>query len=499
MSADLRDDADFVVVGTGAGGATAARVLSGAGHSVVMLEEGPEIAPADRKKDLLGAMRDTFREMGTTIAKAPLPFPVLQGRLVGGTTAINSGIIWRMPEAIREDWRARFGLGDLVDDKALDGAFDRIEDELGIGVTPRQIMGRNSEVLEVGARALGYEGHLTLRNTPGCEGTNLCLQGCRGSKRQGMDVSYVPRSIASGARLHPLARVRRVVIQGGRAVSVVGEVVDRETRRPVGTLEVRARRGVIVSGGVVQTAVILRRSGLRGLVGERFQAHPGSAIVGRFEEPINMAFGATQGYQVPLFDRGYKIESLSLPPEVLAVRLPGAGAQWQERISRMNHYAQWAVMVRMLAHGRVRPGFGRMADVRYSPGLDDLEKLRHGFALAARMMFAAGAIEVYPGIGGRPEILRDVSEVKRIEEGPIGRRDFHLLATHLFGTACAGSDPRRSVVSPTLESHDVQDLFVMDASVFPTNIGVNPQHSIMGVVWRAAEQLANRSARPVAA
>nr|MCU0672000.1 GMC family oxidoreductase [Myxococcota bacterium] len=66
-------------------------------------------------------------------------------------------------------------------------------------------------------------------------------------------------------------------------------------------------------------------------------------------------------------------------------------------------------------------------------------------------------------------------------------------------TAVAGSDPSRSVVDPMLESHAVRGLYVMDASVFPTNMGVNPQHSIMAIVWRAAEQLARRAEQRAAA
>jgi choline dehydrogenase-like flavoprotein len=107
------------------------------------------------------------------------------------------------------------------------------------------------------------------------------------------------------------------------------------------------------------------------------------------------------------------------------------------------------------------------------------------------MFFAAGATEVFPGIARRPQILKDISEVDALEQGELTHDDFHMVASHLFGTACAGSDPAKSVVAPSLESHAVRGLYVMDASVFPTNLGVNPQHSIMALVHRAAERLAN--------
>ena len=106
----LSDEADFVIIGTGAGGATAARVLAASGCSVVMLEEGPWLTREDRPRDLLRAMGAAVRHFGTQATVGSTPIPLLQGRLVGGSTAINSGIIWRMPEDVRRQWIDEHGL-----------------------------------------------------------------------------------------------------------------------------------------------------------------------------------------------------------------------------------------------------------------------------------------------------------------------------------------------------------------------------------------------------
>src|SRR5690606_1778774 len=86
----LEDEADFVVVGTGAGGATAARVLSEAGFELALVEEGAFLRPEDRPRELLDAMALAVRGMATMATDSVVPMPLLTGRCVGGSTAINS-------------------------------------------------------------------------------------------------------------------------------------------------------------------------------------------------------------------------------------------------------------------------------------------------------------------------------------------------------------------------------------------------------------------------
>ena len=484
------DTADVVIVGTGAGGATAARVLAAAGIDVLMLEEGPRLRTPDRPRDALRTLAGTMRSGGTQTTTGTHPIPILQAACVGGSTAVNSGIIWRMPDDVRADWTKNHGLGELVDAASFERIYERIEGDLDVAETSDEVLGGNATLMRVASERMGLPGKAISRNAGRCQARGECLQGCPGERRQSMDVSYVPMAMKDGARLMTLCRVEKVWIEGGRAVGVLGSRLDAETRKPVGRFRVRAEK-VIVSAGVVHTPLILRRSGLRGMVGRRFQGHPGAAIVGRFDHPVRMSYGATQGYEVPMRERGYKLESLSLPPEMLAARLPGVGREWQERTANLDCYAQWCAQVRMKAHGRVMPG-PLWPLVFYEPTDSDLDRIQEALTLIMRMMFEAGAVEVYPGIDGLPEVMRSISEVDEAASRRWERGAIHLVVSHLFGTAVAGHDPRASVVDPQLQSHQVRDLYVMDASVFPTNMGVNPQHSIMAVVMRASERLAQR-------
>ncbi len=485
-------EADYVIVGTGAGGATAGRVLSMAGRSVLFLEEGPLLGPEERPHELANAMPLTIRDVGTQATSGLSPIVLLQGRLVGGSTAVNSAIMWRLPEDVRRTFVEEHGLAALCDAAALERVYETLERELEVAPTAATMLGGNGRRMAEGARLLGLHGRPTTRNAGRCEGRSRCLQGCPGGARTSMDVSYVPMTLAHGGALESGARAERVLVERQRAVGVVARRTSGEK------IVARARLGVIVAAGAVHTPLLLHESGVFGLAGQRFQAHPGSAVVGRFPERIDMASGATQSYEVPMHDRGYKLESLSLPPELMAARIPGAGAEWVERIAAIDHCAQWVAAIKMEAMGRVRRGlFGPRVD--YAPTRRDLRVAKDAVLTLCRMMFAAGAVEVYPGIARAPDAVRSMGELDAIERLEPRADDFHLVASHLFGTACAGNDPSRSVVGERLEAHAIKRLYVMDASVLPTNTGVNPQQSIMALAYRGASFLANESSRSLAA
>ncbi len=83
---------DYVIVGSGAAGATAARVLVDTGARVAVVEEGPAVATAEFRDQLFPAFRRMFRGMGTQIAHGRAEIPVIQGSCLGGSTQVPQTI-----------------------------------------------------------------------------------------------------------------------------------------------------------------------------------------------------------------------------------------------------------------------------------------------------------------------------------------------------------------------------------------------------------------------
>ena len=116
-----------------------------------------------------------------------------------------------------------------------------------------------------------------------------------------------------------------------------------------------------------------------------------------------------------------------------------------------------------------------------------MHRLRAGLYLTAQMHFAAGAKAIIPGIHGLPYKLGP-DDLELIKHAPLEHRRYITIMTHLFGGAVMGGDPRTSVCDPTGKVRGTRNLFVSDAAAIPTVLGVNPQHTIMGLARHFAER-----------
>lgn len=484
-------DADFVVVGSGAGGASAAVTLARGGASVVIVEAGPWRDPTDYASSTYGALRDMMDDWGATITMGRALWPVVQARLVGGTTVINSAICVRTPADIFDEWQQNFGIGD-----GGKGAYaarlwrwqDQIEAELCVDETGPEAMGRSNQLALKGDAAAAYDGHVIRRYAKGCVGSGQCLQGCRSVRKQSTNLNYVPEVLERGGGVLSCAPVDRIVFEGTRAVGVTGRFLHPQTRAVGAKFTARARKGVFIAASATWSPVILKRSGLKSpLVGANFKAHPGTGVFGLYDEPVDMNQGTTQGWASTRFrqDEGLKLETLSIPMEMAISRFAGGGRVWMERIQKYRHIAMWVHALRAQSAGRIDVSFTGRPVVRYSFDETDMRRFRNGMLRVAQLHFAAGAREVVTGIHGLPFSLGP-DQLDLLANAPLDPKCYVAILSHLFGGCIMGVDASTSVCDPTGRVHGRTGLYIADASMFPDNIGVNPQHTIMALAMDVA-------------
>ena len=480
-----------MVVGSGAGGAAAAVTLARGGASVVVVEAGAWRDPDDYPSSAYGAMRDLMEDFGAQVTVGRAIWPVVQARTVGGTTVINSAICVRTPADIFAQWETEHGVGGLS--KRVWAAQDRLERELSVEEVPEGSRGRSNTMAKQAGDALGWsDSHYMHRYVKQCAGTGQCMQGCRGRRKQSLNLNFLPEVLARGGTVVSCAPVERIGFEGTRAVGVMGRFVHPVTKEKGAAFEVRARRAVVVAASATHSPVLLMRSGLKlKALGHFFRSHPGTGVFGVYDAPVDQNRGTTQGWASVAFREspGLKLETLAIPPELVAGRLSGGGAQLMERLWQYRHLAMWCLAVRAESCGTVRPTpFGMKPVVRYTLNRADMERLRYGLVLLAKQHFAAGARSIIPGVAGMPFELK-ADQAGLLEQAPLDPRAYVAILSHLFGGCVMGRDANSSVTDARGRVHGVQGLVVADASVIPTNLGVNPQHTIMALAQLFAEEL----------
>jgi len=482
---DLERSADLVVVGSGPAGAAVACEATAQGASVVVVEAGPWVEARDFPLSAFSSMSMLYRDMGSSLLVGGAPIPYLQGKMVGGSSPINGAICWRLPRDVHAEWSAADpALRDALPWDEIETITDAIEARIGVAPTDPAVAGPKNLLMAKGAEALGLEHRPIRRNVRGCTGLGRCMQGCPRGAKQSADATLLADAIERGATVLSSVEVRSVLCRDGRADGVVGVAAGG------GRVRVVARHAVVLAASAVQTPVLLLASGLRhGPVGEGFQCHPGVSMAGRFRDPVRMWEGATQGHEViGLRHEGLKFEVLGFDLTVLAARLEGFGTDFARAIAGMAHWLDWGVAVRAEARGRVRSVRGHTV-VTYRPTARDVRLFRRGLRVLGEMMLAAGAEEVAPAVRGVAPRTSSPSLLAELEQsGPQSPAAYTAAVTHMFGTCRMGSDPARSVVRPDFRHHAVASLYVADSSVFPTNVGVNPQVPIMALATLCARR-----------
>ncbi|MEV6564790.1 GMC family oxidoreductase [Streptomyces kronopolitis] len=479
-----RQGADAVVVGSGAGGAVAARTLARAGLRVLVLEEGRHHPTAEFARttplDRFGAL---YRDGGASVMLGAPGVLLPTGRAVGGTTIVNSGTCYRTPDRVLSRWRDSFGLP-LADAAGFARRLDEVERTLSVARQPTDVLGANGHLALLGAERLGWRADALRRNAPGCRGSCECVVGCPTGAKQSVQLSVLPDACAHGARLITSARVDRLLVErdrpGGPRVAGVA------ARRPDGTAFEILAPLVVVAAGALQSPLLLRRSGLGGhpMTGRNLAVHPATSVAGRFAEPVAGTPSVLQSAGVEeLHDRGILLEATAPPPGLSSFVLPGAGRALRSGLENAGHLATLGAMIADRPGGRVTGRERAVSWYRLDPR--DGRRLLEAVRAMGELLLAAGAEEVFTGVPGAPAV-RSPRELDAALE-TVTPRQLHLSAFHPTGTVALGADPRRAPADPLGRLRGVRGVLIADGSALPSCPEVNPQLTIMALALAVSE------------
>jgi GMC oxidoreductase len=244
----------------------------------------------------------------------------------------------------------------------------------------------------------------------------------------------------------------------------------------------------VVAGGVLASSLLLERSGLGGgRVGEGLSFNVGAPLTADFEQELNSYDGLqiTHSYRPPGEDQ-LIFESWFNPVGAQALMMPGWFSDHYENMRRYPHLSCIGVVVGSQSNGRVKTGFrGRGMKLTYEPTDADLKLMIKGTKLAGRIHFASGAKRVMP-MTFRSLSYTSAEQLDELDEIVRDNTDIGLHTSHPQGGNAVSQDPAKGVVDERFRVHGTENVYVADASVFPSSITVNPQLTVMAIADYAA-------------
>ena len=466
-------EAEVLVVGSGAGGATTAAVLAEAGFDVLIVEEGEWVDQGEVVPFSLEQMDRQYRSGGVTVALGLPSIAYTEGRCAGGGTEINSGLYRRPPDEVLHRWAAEYRIADLDHDEIATIA-DEVESALSVTTVPGPASAP-SEVLRRGAERLGWQ-HSEIPRWMKYPGGDAA-----GGIRQSMTRTYLPRAVAAGARLITGCRIDALVMVGGLAKRATATL-------PGGRHGSITFRYVFVCAGAIQSPALLQRSRISGHIGRSLAVHPTVKLAARFADELNVPDDVPV-HQVKEFAPDLSFGGSASQPGLVALALSDQWSTFSRAVTDWRRISIYYAAITSEGRGRVRAVRGlRDPIVTYGLTRRDRALLGSGLTRLALLMLEAGAEEVYPSFRGAP-LVRTRADLAAMSSAFSAARA-SVMTVHLCSTVPMGEDLAKCGASSFGQVHGTTNVWVNDASLLPTAPGVNPQGTVMALAIRNARRFA---------
>jgi choline dehydrogenase-like flavoprotein len=494
---ERRLTADVVIVGTGAGGSIVAHELAEQGREVLMLDRGRYIPPSQYVEDEPTQYARLYSDGALQLSR-DFSFQVLQGMCVGGSTVVNNGVCFDLPESVLARWNEP-PLDAGLSPERLRRSFRAVR-EL-IGAEPQDPGHGNPIVKRLGSAELAP----VTANLHECLGCGYCNLGCAFGHKLSMLERVLPQAqqVADRRRerdpdfrgrleILPACEVTAVRTRDGRATGLqaVLRLPDGGRRK----LEIDADT-VVLAAGAIHSSRILMASRLGGsLVGRGFSANLGSHMTALWSEgdPLNAFQGLQMSHFLDAESSEYVIETWFNPVMSQAMVMPGWLKDHERNMRRYTRLGCLGVIAGSTRDGnRVLDSRDLFSgsDIDFTPSQHDLGILLGGLRQAGELLLDAGAECVMPATFAYHE-LRSRDELSELRLGGLVRdaSDISVNTGHPQGGNPVSRNPKVGVVDERFRVHGISNLHVCDASVFPTAITVNPQLTVMALAHYAATQ-----------
>lgn len=528
-------EADVCIVGSGCGGAVAAKTLAEAGLKVIVVDKAYYWKPEHLPMSENDAAFHLFANGGAHQAD-DANLSIINGASWGGGGTINWSASLQTQGFVRREWAEKFGLTHFTSSE-YQADMDAVCERMGVG-TSKIEHNKASAVLLEGARKLGWSAKPVPQNcgseTHSC---GYCTLGCGNGGKKGPTESFLPDAANAGAVFIEGFDVETVLFQRDangsvRSVNgIKGTWTSRDSNggvsgpdRTMREVIIKAPK-VIASAGTLATPLLLQRSGVKNYhIGRHLHLHPVSFVAAVWPEDIKPWEGSILTSVVNEFENldsegyGVKLEATTMMPGWFLPVFPWRGGLgWKEFAVKMRRMTGYISLARDRYGGRVCPDptDGRCR-IQYAPKAHDRQHILEGVMRLAELNYVEGAQEIHTAIPSMEPFVRPSSEagskirvastqkpssndvefrawLSKLRATGLPSPDTPFASAHQMGTCRMGTDASNSVVDARGKVWGTDGLYVCDTSVFPSASGVNPMITCMGIARGIARGIAEQA------
>jgi len=508
---DIVEEADVCIIGSGAAGAILAnKIVNGIdgfeGKNVVLLEKGGYYDPEDFNQREVSMMRLLWKNGGLQF-NTDLSVLIAQGECLGGSTMINDAVCFDTPPIIRDQWRNEYGVN--IEDSKWADAIAEVRDKISVTRLTNDDVRKNKNALILKEACENhdppYAGANNERNCINCATCGDCHLGCHYETKQDMVNTYIYDALhdnnSKKFKIYCNCDVRKINDENGTVTGVEGKFLKAGTEKF--SIKVNAKVIILAAGSIASSTLLLSNNIALGKAGKGLALHPSTLLIGRFKDEVRASEGIPMAYACHEFSvlnhenngkqkGGFMLESIFTPIYQFSLQLP-----WEtheDLMEKFQHYAMAGVMIRDESNGNITLSEKGNPKIHYELGDNEIEDLTDGIRKLAELFFDAKAETVLTGYGGENKQLGNRDQIddliNSIKNDHANKNlDLKLGSAHPQGGNRMGDDPTTCVVDENCKVYDFRNLFVCDASDFPTSLGVNPQITVMALATMTAENI----------